>query len=105
MNMLFLVLSSDPDVLPITRMKVPGRDADDSPGVAFATIEVGQFFMKAHQIDEQLHRLIDIDDAAKLAKIPRSILIFQSVKQVLDSLADREGYDYESLIELNGMYL
>ena len=102
--MIFLVLSSDPDVLPITRIKVPGRDPDDSPAVAFATNKVGQFFMKAHQIDEQQHRITGNDEAAKLTKMPRSILIFRSEQQVLDSLSYREGYDYESLIELNGMY-
>ena len=97
--MLFLILSSNPDFLPVTRIKVPGRNADDNPGLAFASKEIGRFFMKARQISEDQHQLTDVGAAHKLAKIPKYILIFQSEQQVLDSLADPEGYDYESLIE------
>ena len=96
--MIFIMVSKDPSVQPVTRVKVPGRQFKDDPCLAFATVAIGQFFQRVRNIDGEQNRIICITDAPANAEIPNDLLVFTAEQQVLDSLSDPEGFDYESLI-------
>ena len=97
--MIFIMVSNDPSVEPVTRVKVPGRQFEDNPCLAFATAAIGHFFQRVRNIDGEQNRIICIADAPTNAEIPSDLLVFTAEQQVLDSLADPEGFDYESLIQ------
>jgi hypothetical protein len=97
--MIFIMVSTDPSVQAVTRVKVPGRHYEDHPCLAFATASIGQFFQKIRNIDGEQNHIICISDAPTNAKIPSDLLVFTSEQQILDSLGDPEGFDYESLIQ------
>jgi hypothetical protein len=102
--MIFVMTTSDPSVEAVTRIKVPGRSTEDQPCLAFASIDLGQFFQRVRGIDDESHRIVHIDDVPRGSKVPSNFLIFTSGQQILDSLADPEGYEYESLIRSYDSY-
>lgn len=99
-DIIFLIVSTEANLAPLLRLKVPSRSMETQPYLAFASLDVGQFFLRVREIDDERFSVASIVDAAKLLNANSEFLVFRSGQQILDSVADPEGYDYESLIQI-----
>ena len=97
--MIFVLTNTDPAFQSVTRIKVHGRVLEDQPCLAFASIEIGRFFLRVRGMDRETLCIAHIDDILEDAKVSSNFLVFTSEQQILESQADPEGYDYESLIQ------
>ncbi len=97
-EMIFLMVSTEADFEPLVRVKIPSRTMEAQPYLAFSSLDVGQFFLRVRDIDDEQYSVTSIVDATKHLTANCDFLVFRSGQQILDSIADPEGYDYESLI-------
>ena len=97
-DMIFLMVSTEADFEPLVRVMIPSRTMEAQPYLAFSSLDVGQFFLRARDIDDEKYSVTSIVEATKHLAANSEFLVFRSGQQILDSISDPEGYDYESLI-------
>ena len=80
------------------RIKVPGRSAKDDPYLGFASIDIGEAFMKFKNMSLKEFQVVPILDVLDEEQRQNPVLVYENEKQIMEAENDTEGYDYESLI-------